>query len=82
MQKLDGNAAGGVLRAIFSFEMTTVEGVCEACGERRVLATVAVYMTGMGTILRCPSCDAVLMRIADLEGHTCLDMRGLRVLRL
>ncbi|NUO51389.1 MAG: hypothetical protein HOV80_21250 [Polyangiaceae bacterium] len=82
MQKLDGNVAGGVLRTIFPFEMTTVEGVCAACGERRILATAIVYKTGMGTILRCPSCDAVLMRIAELEGHHCLDMRGLRVLRL
>ena len=82
MAMLDGNAAGGVLDAIFSFEMTTAEGVCAGCGEHRALATVAVYKTGMGTILRCPSCDTVLMRIAELEGHHLLDLRGLRVLRL
>lgn len=79
---LDGNAAGGVLQAIFPFEMTTVEGVCAGCGERRVMGTVAVYKTGMGTILRCPSCDTVLIRVAEIEGHYWLDMRGVRVLRL
>jgi hypothetical protein len=82
MQELDGNAAGGVLDSIFSVEMTTVEVVCAACGERRTLATVAVYKTGMGTILRCPSCDAVLIRVAELDGHQWLDMRGASVLRL
>jgi hypothetical protein len=82
MEKLDGNAAGGVLRAIFPFEMTLVEAICAGCGERRVLGTVAVYKTGMGTVLRCPSCDTVLLRVAEIEGHHWLDMRGLRALRL
>ena len=82
MEKLDGNVAGGVLHAIFPFEMTTVECVCDRCGERHVMGTIAVYKTGMGTILRCPSCDTVLIRVAEIEGHYWLDMRGLRVLRL
>jgi hypothetical protein len=82
MSKLDGNAAGGVLHAIFPFEMTTVEGICAGCGERLVLGTVTVYETGMGTILRCPSCDTVLIRVAEIEDHYWLDMRGVRALRL
>jgi hypothetical protein len=82
MQKLDGNAAGGVLDAIFCFEMTTVQGTCAGCGERRALATVAVYKTAMGTVMRCPSCDTVLIRVAEHDGHRYLDMRGMRVLRL
>ncbi|MDX2091652.1 MAG: DUF6510 family protein [Kofleriaceae bacterium] len=82
MEKLDGNAAGGILQAIFPFEMTSVVGVCAGCGTRAVLATVAVYKTGIGTVLRCPSCDHVLMRVAEIEGHHMLDMRGLSVLRL
>jgi hypothetical protein len=82
MEKLDGNVAGGVLRAIFPFEMTTVETVCAGCDDHLVLGTVAAYTTGMGTILRCPSCDTVLIRVAEVEGHYWLDMRGVRVLRL
>jgi hypothetical protein len=46
------------------------------------MGAVAVYKTGMGTILRCPSCDTVLIRDAEIEGHCWLDMRGVRVLRL
>lgn len=82
MEQLDGNAAGGLLRAIFPFEMTTVEVVCAGCGDRRVLGAVAAYRTGMGTILRCPSCDTALIRVAEIEGHYWLDMRGVRVMRL
>jgi hypothetical protein len=82
METLDGNAAGGILHAIFPFEMTTVEAVCAGCDEHHVMATVAVYKHGMGTILRCPSCDTVMIRVAEIEGHYWLDMRGVRVLRL
>jgi hypothetical protein len=82
MERLDGNAAGGILHAIFPFEMTTAAVVCAGCGALHVVATVAVYKTGMGTILRCPSCDTVLIRVAEIEGHYMLDMRGVRLLRL
>jgi hypothetical protein len=82
MDMLDGNAAGGILDAIFPFDMTTVEAVCAGCGERRVLATAAVYITGMGTIIRCPSCDTVLIRVAEVEAQYWLDMRGVQALRL
>jgi hypothetical protein len=82
MEKLDGNVAGGILHAIFPFEMTTVECVCAGCGERLVLGTVPVYKTGMGTVLRCPACDTVLIRAVEIEQHYWLDMRGVRVLRL
>jgi hypothetical protein len=82
MEQLDGNAAGGILHAIFPFDMTTVEAVCAGCGGRHVMATVAVYKHGMGTILRCPSCDTALIRVAEIEGHYWLDMRGARALRL
>jgi hypothetical protein len=80
--KLDGNAAGGVLQAIFPFDMTTAEGICAGCGEHHVMAATAVYKHGMGTILRCPSCDTVLIRVAEIKGCYWLDMRGMRVLLL
>lgn len=82
MEDVDGNAAAGILQAIFPFDMTTVECACAACGQLHVLATVAVYRTGMGTTLRCPRCEEVLIRVAEVEGHYWLDMRGVRVLRL
>jgi hypothetical protein len=79
---LDGNAAGGILQAIFPFDMTTAEGLCAGCGERRALGAAAVYGHGMGVILRCRSCDAVLIRVAEIKERYWLDMRGLRVLLL
>jgi hypothetical protein len=80
--KLDGNVAGGILDSIFPFEMTTAEGICAGCGAQRAIGATACYKHGMGTILRCPSCDAVLVRVAEIKGRYWLDMRGMRVLQL
>ena len=80
--KLDGNAAGGILREIFLFEMTVARITCVGCGATNAIGAVAAYMPGMGTVLRCPSCDHVLMRVAHANGRYVLDMRGVRALQI
>jgi len=80
--KLDGNAAAGVLQEIFPFEMTLVQATCTGCGTTKVIGALAVYMHGMGTIVRCPTCDTVLIRVAQTKGRNFLDMRGVRVLQI
>jgi hypothetical protein len=80
--KLDGNAAAGILQEIFPFEMTLVQATCTGCGATDVIGALAAYMHGMGTIVRCPSCDTVLIRVAQTRGRTFLDVRGVRVLQI
>jgi len=80
--KLDGNAAAGVLQAIFPFDMTLVQATCTGCGATKAIGATAAYMHGMGTIIRCPSCDTVLIRVAQARGRTFLDMRGVRVVQI
>ena len=79
---LDGNAAGGILQAIFPFEMTLVQVTCTGCGTTNALGATAVYMHGMGTIVRCPVCDTALIRVAQTKGRNFIDMRGVRVLQI
>ena len=81
-QKLDGNAAGGILLEIFPFEMTMAEVTCTKCSATGPIGTLAAYMHGMGTILRCPRCDNVLIRIVHAKGRYWLDMQGVRVLQI
>jgi hypothetical protein len=81
-QRLDGNAAGGVLDAIFSFEMTMAVATCAGCGTRNPLGAVMAYMHGMGTILRCPTCDTALIRVAHIRARYYVDLRGMRALRI
>jgi len=80
--RLDGNAAGGILQEIFPFDMTQVQTTCTGCGTTGSIGTLAVYMHGMGTIIRCPFCDTVLIRVVQRKGHYWLDMQGVRVLRI
>jgi ribosomal protein S27E len=80
--KLDGNAAAGTLQAIFPFEMTLVQATCTGCGATTTIGATVVYMHGMGTVIRCPSCDTVLIRVAHAKGRYFLDMRGVRLLQI
>ena len=79
---LDGNAAGGILREVFPFEMTLVEETCAHCGTTRVVGELTVYKSAMGTVMRCPTCEQVLMRIVSTKGSYWLDMQGVRVLHI
>ncbi len=80
--KLDGNAAAGTLQEIFPFEMTLAQAICTGCGKANAVGALAVYMHRMGTIIRCPCCDTVLIRIAKAKGHYWLDMQGVQVLQI
>lgn len=79
--KLDGNASAGELQSIFPFEMTWATLTCGNCGDSNRVGETAVYMSGMGTVIRCPSCAHALIRIAHTKDRTLLDMQGSRVLR-
>jgi hypothetical protein len=80
--KLDGNAAAGMLQEIFPFEMTLAQVTCTGCGTTNDIGATAAYMHGMGTIVGCPRCDNVLIRIVHARGRYLLDMRGVRVLQI
>jgi hypothetical protein len=82
MDGLDGNAAGGALGAVFRLEVTAGTGRCAACGAVRPLGAVRAFVTAMGTVLRCPDCDAELMRLSSDDGRYWLDARGLGYLEL
>jgi hypothetical protein len=80
--KLDGNAAAGILQEIFPFEMTLAQVTCVGCGTNNMIGATAAYLQAMGTIVRCPKCDTVLIRVAHIRGNYLLDMRGVRVLQI
>jgi hypothetical protein len=79
--RLDGNAAAGILREVFAFEVTTAIGTCDGCGAADAVGAVHVYESA-GTVLRCPHCDAVLMRLVRDGTRLWIDVRGVRSLEL
>ena len=78
---LDGNAAGGDLRTVFAIDVTAATGRCAGCGSTGPLGSAQLYNRAPGLILRCPSCDAVLVRLVAAPGRTWLDVRGLAYLQ-
>jgi ribosomal protein S27E len=78
--RLDGNAIGGLLREIFTMEMTTAETTCDGCGNVSVMGRVHVYLNAPGVVVRCPGCGHVLIRIVKGPGRYWVDLRGTRCL--
>ena len=74
---LDGNAIGGLLASVFGAEMTTAVGTCGSCGAVTMVAELPVYLTEIGTVVRCRSCQSVLMVFTEIRGVTCVDLMGL-----
>lgn len=74
MEAVDGNAIAGELFAAFGREMTAVLGTCNSCGTPSPVAELRVYISGPGTVARCPNCGGVAMvavrgdvRLAEYE---------------
>jgi len=76
MEALDGNAIAGLLFDVFGTEMTAASGVCVSCGARAQLAELVVYLRAPGTVVRCRSCESVLMVLVEVRGINCVDLRG------
>ncbi len=79
--RLDGNAAGGIIGEVFSFEVTMAEYACGGCGKTDRLGGAMVYeVRDLGIIARCPGCDNALIRLAHNRGRHLVDLRGTRYL--
>lgn len=81
--RLDGNAAAGLLSEVFAAEMTSAAGTCAGCGATSVLATAQLYAQAPGTVLRCPSCTALLMCVVRFpDGGLVVDLTGVERIRV
>jgi hypothetical protein len=74
--RLDGNAAGGMLRELFTQDMTAALGTCAGCGNTGAIGSLLEYGHGMGIVLRCPKCDAPVLRMVRLPGQLRVDLSG------
>jgi hypothetical protein len=79
---LDGNAIAGELYELFGVEMTIATGICGECGAVDQVGRLVVYRHAPGIVVRCPQCEAVLMRIVRGRDRVWLDLRGVRSLEL
>lgn len=80
--RLDGNVAAGMLSEIFVQDFTTARVTCANCGATRLVGALFVYAHGMGMVMRCPSCDSVVMRIARTPTRLWFDPTGARLVTM
>jgi hypothetical protein len=74
--RVDGNAAAGILSEVFVPDLTAAREKCAGCGVTRTIGALIVYAHGMGTVVRCPGCDRVVLRLARTPTHLWLDATG------
>ncbi len=79
---LDGNAAAGLLGEVFTCEMTTTPARCAHCGTVSEMGALLLFGREMGMVLRCPTCQNVVMRVAERRDEVWLDMQGVSCIRL
>jgi hypothetical protein len=80
--RLDGNVVAGPLANLFVFEVTTIRCTCATCGAVALVAEHDVYVDAPGTIVRCRSCHAPVLRFVETPQRTWVDLRGAKVLEI
>jgi Family of unknown function (DUF6510) len=80
MEPLDGNAIAGLMFDVFGAEMTTAKGTCTHCGSVAMMAERMVYLPAPGTVVRCRSCESIMMVFVEVRGTYCVDLSGAEML--
>jgi len=82
--RLDGNAAAGMLHDVFVHEFSAARGACGSCGAIAQMGSQHLYMYPLspGAVLRCNSCEEVLMVLVHSGERYRIGMRGLTWLEM
>jgi hypothetical protein len=79
---LDGNAVAGLLGEVFGCDMTACPCQCVHCGAAGAMATLLAFTQAPGVVLRCPSCECVVLRVVRTSEALYLDARGASYIKL
>lgn len=77
MSYVDGNALAGVLADVFGVEMTAAIALCRHCQRIFELAVAHVFITAMGSVMRCAHCQSTLAVIVNKPHETLFSPTGL-----
>jgi hypothetical protein len=82
--RLDGNAAAGYLQEVFTYDLSGATGQCAACGRTAQMGAQHLYMQPLspGAVLRCQSCESVLMVFVHAGGRYRFGLQGLKWLQI
>lgn len=82
MQHVDGNAIAGPLADFFSFDVTTATARCNGCGAIAELARAMVYTSPAGTVVRCATCDHVLVTLVESDDRAWIGFSGVSAIEV
>jgi hypothetical protein len=77
LDRLDGNAAAGILREVFAVEMTTSSCTCAACRQSSPVSALLLYGGATGAVLRCPRCEALVLCITRVRSGHVIELQGI-----
>ena len=82
--RLDGNAAAGMLRDVFAYDLSGARGACASCGAIGQMGGQHLYMYPLspGAVLRCQTCESVLLVLVHSNGRYRFGMQGLKWLEI
>lgn len=80
--QLDGNATAGALSEVFRIDIIAALGRCRHCGSVRAFGEAMVFADAPGIVVRCRSCQGVLLRLVETPTHYWLDLSGLSYLEI
>jgi hypothetical protein len=82
VEALDGNVAAGALGEVFALEPTGARGRCDGCGNIGQLGEARAYVEAPGVVIRCRSCDSVLLVLVRRDRSYVLALQGMTWLEL
>jgi hypothetical protein len=74
--RLDGNALAGELGELFAFELTQARLRCDSCGAIAEVGAEPAYIQAPGAVVRCRSCDGVLLVLVRAAAGYRLSLTG------
>src|SRR5262245_19867859 len=82
--RLDGNAAAGIIREVFAYDLSGASGECAACGMSAQIGGQHLYMHPLspGAVLRCRSCESILMVFVHAGGRYRFGLQGLKWIQI
>lgn len=79
MEALDGNSIAGAMFEYFGVEMTTAYGSCAHCGRSAQIGELRVYPRAPGKVVRCPTCDNVVIVLTEIRSSLAVHLGGFRL---
>jgi hypothetical protein len=76
-ERVDGNAAGGLLLEVFGRDMTSARASCTHCDHEAALADAIAELDEAGMILLCRGCGHTMLTYLRSEGRATLTLGGL-----